>query len=319
MKMKQMKQSMLLLLAAMIWGCAFVAQSTGGEAVGPYSFNGIRSFIGSLVLLPVIALLDKYGDANHKPSTKEEHRQLWLGGICCGSCLFLASTAQQLGLFLGTNAGKAGFITASYILIVPIIGLFLHKKCANHVWVCVFAALLGLYLLCMTSGFTMERGDVFVLSCAFLFSAQIMFVDYFAPKVDCVRLSSIEFLITGLCSLIPMYLKEIRPIGFSAWISLFFDGGVWVALLYAGVLSCGVAYTFQVIGQRELNPTLASLLMSLESVFSVIAGTIILHEHMKPRELMGCLVLFAAIICSQIPADVFRFKKRVRGNAKEAA
>lgn len=293
------------MLAAIIWGCAFVAQQTGGEAVGPYSFNCIRSIIGSIVLLPAIVCLDRMGLSGKKPVTAEQKKELWLGGLACGIFLFLASNMQQLGLYYGTGAGKAGFLTASYILLVPICGLFLHKTCGINVWIAVVMAMAGLYFLCITESLSVQKSDLYVLSCAVLFTGQILCVDHFSPKVDGVRLSCLEFLVTGVLGMIPMTIKEIIPVGFGTWLSNFQAEGAIIALLYAGVLSCGVAYTCQIIGQNGLNPAIASIVMSLESVFSVIAGAIILGERMNGREILGCVILFASILIAQMPMPNF--------------
>lgn len=182
MKSRQIRNSLLLVLTALIWGVAFVAQSTGGDAVGPFSFNGIRSLIGSAVLVPVIFLLDKMGLGSKKPQTKEEKKTLITGGICCGTALFLASSAQQLGITMGTASGKAGFLTACYILLVPILGLFLKKKCGWNIWVGMLITIGGLYLLCMNGSLTFQNSDLMVLLCAFLFAVHILIVDYFPPK-----------------------------------------------------------------------------------------------------------------------------------------
>ena len=192
MKKKQIRNSLLLVLTALVWGIAFVAQSTGGDAIGPYSFNSIRSIIGSLVLIPVIFLLDRINPSGKRPKTNEEKRTLFLGGFCCGTVLFLASTAQQLGIYYGTSAGKAGFLTACYILLVPVFGLFLKKKCGINIWIGIVIAIAGLYLLCMTDSISFQTSDLMVLLCAVLFALHILAVDHFSPLVDGVRMSCIQ-------------------------------------------------------------------------------------------------------------------------------
>jgi len=189
MKKEQIRNSLLLVLTALVWGIAFVAQSTGGDAIGPYSFNSIRSIIGSLVLIPVIFLLDRINPSGKRPKTNEEKRTLFLGGFCCGTILFLASTAQQLGIYYGTSAGKAGFLTACYILLVPVFGLFLKKKCGINIWIGIVIAIAGLYLLCMTDSISFQTSDLMVLLCAVLFALHILVVDHFSPLVDGVRMS----------------------------------------------------------------------------------------------------------------------------------
>lgn len=300
MKSRQIRNSILLVLTAFIWGIAFVAQSEGGNAVGPFTFNGIRSLIGSIVLLPVIALLDRMKLTSKKPVTKAEKKTLLIGGLSCGVLLFLASSAQQLGICLGTPAGKAGFLTACYILLVPVLGLFLKKKCGAKVWVGIAITLVGLYLLCMSETLRLQRSDLLLLACALLFAVHILVIDYFSPRVDGVRMSCIQFFVCGILSLIPMFFSEIRA-GADVWLANLTDPGAWLAILYAGVLSCGVAYTLQIVGQNGINPTVASLLLSLESVFSVLAGWIILKQSLGAKELLGCGLIFIAIILAQLP------------------
>ena len=304
MKSRQIRSSLLLVLTAFIWGTAFVAQSKGGQALGPFSFNCIRSLVGSVVLLPVIRLLDKINPSNKKPKTAAERRLLWIGGLCCGMALFFASSAQQLGLYYGTPAGKAGFLTACYILLVPILGLFLKKKCGWNIWLGMVITIVGLYLLCMTAGaLSFQNSDLFVLLCAFLFAIHILVIDHFSPLVDGVRMSCIQFLVAGVISAFPMFFSEMghSAAGIVAWLSQLQSWDAWVAILYAGVMSSGVAYTLQIIAQNGLNPTLASMIMSLESVFSVLAGWVILGEVLTARQLLGCLLIFIAIIFAQIP------------------
>lgn len=299
---KTTRNQLLLVLTALIWGIAFVAQSEGGDAVGAYSFNCIRSLIGSAVLIPVIFLLDRLGLTSRKPSSPSEKKLLWTGGICCGIILCLASNLQQLGINYGTPAGKAGFLTACYIVLVPILGIFLKKKCPWNVWIGVVITVIGLYLLCINGEFRLQLSDILVLLCALVFSMHILVIDHFSPLVDGVRMSCIQFLVSGLLSAIPMLFTEILPSGFSAWSASFVSVGAWVAILYAGVCSCGIAYTLQIVGQQDVNPTIASLLMSLESVFSVLAGWVILHQKLSVKELCGCLFIFIAVVLAQLPS-----------------
>lgn len=210
----------------------------------------------------------------------------------CGICLFVASSLQQIGIQY-TTAGKAGFITAFYIIFVPVLGIFLHKKAGWKVWLAVVLALVGLYFLCIKEGFSIGRGDIFVFACALVFSIHILVIDYFSPKVDGVKMSCIQFFVCGLLSVPCMFLWENPDIHAIMMAKL--------PILYAGVLSCAVGYTFQIIGQTGMNPTIASLLMSLESTFSVLAGWVILHETLSSREALGCVLMFAAIILAQLP------------------
>ena len=300
MKTGQMKNSLLLLLTAFIWGVAFVAQSVGGDAVGCFTFNGVRSIIGAVVLLPVIFFLDKQkkkelGEEKYLEQ-KGDKKTLLLGGICCGVMLCIASNFQQFGISF-TTVGKAGFITAMYILLVPIFGLFMKKKVGVKVWIGVVLATAGLYMLCMTSeSFSLSKGDFLVLICAVFFTMHILIIDHFSPKVDGVRMSCIQFFVCGVISTIMAFIFETPNVG------AILSG--WLPILYAGVMSCGVAYTLQIVGQKNMDPTVASLILSLESVFSVLAGWVILNQTLSIRELSGCVLMFLAIILAQLPEKV---------------
>ncbi len=295
-----LRQSLLLLLTATIWGVAFVAQSVGMDYVQPFTFNATRNIIGGIVLLPCIAWLNRHRDGGEPASAPTGSRKtLFLGGICCGICLFIASSLQQIGIQY-TTVGKAGFITAMYIVIVPLLGIFVGKKTGLRVWLGVVIAIVGLYLLCMTGDSLMlGRGDILVLLCAVAFSFHILTIDHFAPLADGVQMSCIQFFTCGILSAIGMFLVETPQLSLIL--------AAWAPILYAGVLSCGVAYTVQIIGQRGMNPTVASLILSLESVISVISGWLILHQTLSAVELAGCAVMFVAIILVQLPE-----KKKVR-------
>ena len=287
------KNACMLILTAFIWGTAFVAQSVGMDFLEPFTFNGVRSLIGGIVLLPCIFLIRRInarsGEAEKAEGTRKD---LVLGGILCGLLLFAASSLQQIGIVY-TTAGKAGFITAFYIVIVPVLGIFLHKRIGWKVWAAVVMALAGLYFLCMTEELTVGKGDLYIFLCALIFSAHILVIDHFSPRVDGVKMSCIQFFTCGIVSLIPMF----------AWETPGVDNLLagWMPLLYAGVLSCGVAYTLQVVGQKNVNPAVASLILSLESCFSVLAGWLILGEKLTMREFAGCVLMFAAIILAQLP------------------
>ncbi|MGN0383647.1 MAG: DMT family transporter [Eubacterium sp.] len=302
---KKIRNSTLLVLTALIWGIAFVAQSEGGDAIGPYSFNCIRSIIGSAVLMPVIIVLDKLGLSTKRPKTKDEKRKLLIGGLCCGLPLFFATNLQQLGIYLGTGAGKAGFLTACYILIVPLLGLFFKRKCGWNIWIGVVVTVIGLYQLCMKEGLSVQASDILLVLCAILFAIQIMMVDKYSPVCDGVRLSCIQFMVTGILGLIPTFFIDMKHSveGIIEWAPALMTLDAWIPILYAGIFSCGVAYTLQIIGQDGINPTVASMLMSLESVFSVIAGAVLLHERMSSRELFGCALIFTAIVLAQLPIN----------------
>lgn len=299
------KNVFLLLLTALIWGTAFVAQSEGGDAVGSFSYNCIRSLIGGTVLLPVIAFFDKL-DSSRKPQSKEDRKILLIGGICCGVILCVATNLQQLGIDSGTPAGKAGFLTACYIVLVPIIGIFIGRKCKAIVWVAVALALPGLYLLCMDGeSFELQKCDTFVILCAVMFAMHILVIDYFSPKVDGIRLSCIQFYTCGIITSIPMIATQVKPLsgGLIPWLATLSTWDAWGPLLFGGVMSCGVAYTLQIIAQNGLAPSVASIIMSLESVFSVIAGWIILGEKMSARALLGCGLIFTAVILCNISSS----------------
>ena len=291
MKNLQLRNSLLLLLTATIWGVAFVAQSVGMDYVQPFTFNGIRSIIGGLVLIPCIFLLNRLKSPS-EPIQKSSSRPLLAGGILCGLCLFAASSFQQFGIKY-TTVGKAGFITVCYIVIGPILGLFLKKKCSPLIWVSVLLALVGLYFLCMSGSISLGLGDLLVLIGAFLFSIHILVIDHYSPLADGVQLSCIQFFVCGVLSLICMFLFETPDLSMILM--------AWLPILYAGVLSCGVAYTLQVVGQKNMNPTVASLILSMESCISVLAGWLILGQALSSRELLGCVLMFAAIILAQIP------------------
>lgn len=296
-KKLQLRNSLLLLLTAIIWGVAFVAQSVGMDYVGPFTFNMLRSIIGGIVLIPCIFLLDKIAPKEEKKQTEEERRQgrktLLLGGICCGVLLALAANMQQIGIQY-TTVGRAGFITACYIIIVPILSfLFFRKKCGISIVAAVILALIGLYLLCITDGFAIGKGDLFVMICSFLFSFHILVIDYFSPLVDGVKMSCIQFFVCGIVSGIPALLTETI-----VWENIL---QAWMPILYAGVMSCGVAYTLQIVGQKNMNPTVASLILSMESCISVLAGWMILDQKLTSRELFGCVLMFAAIVLAQLP------------------
>ncbi len=295
--MKQMKNNAMLLLTALIWGCAFVAQSVGMEYVGPFTFNSVRCIMGSIVLIPVIFLMDglkkKSGISEaQRRKDRGDSKTLLTGGICCGVVLAVASSLQQFGIMY-TTVGKAGFITAMYIVLVPILGIFIGKKIKPLIILCVVIAVTGLYFLCMTERLSLGVGDLLVLFCALVFSIHILVIDHFSPLVDGVRMSAIQFLTAGIVCAVPMFIWE-NP-------NLTDILAAWMPVLYAGIMSCGVAYTLQILGQKNADPTVASLLLSLESVFSVLAGWVILGQRLSIKELFGCVLMFAAIILAQLP------------------
>ena len=302
----KLKNAILLFITAAIWGVAFVAQSVGMDYVGPLTFNCVRSLMGGVVLIPLCLFMDRRkhaaenGSAESQAAWAAERKTLITGGICCGLALCLASNFQQFGIQY-TTVGKAGFITACYIVIVPVIGLFFGKKCSPLMALAVVLSLAGLYLLCMTGGNGgINRGDILVLICAFLFSVHIMVIDHFSPMVDGVKMSCIQFFVSGILSGAGMLLFEEPQLGRIL--------EAWMPILYAGIMSCGVAYTLQIVGQKGVNPTVASLILSLESSISVLAGWAILGQQLSSREILGCVLMFGAIILAQIPVGE---KKRI--------
>ena len=298
MKNKEVSSAILLFLAAFIWGVAFVAQSVGMDYVGPFTFNGCRFLLGGLVLTPFALLREKkYQKSNiYKSLTEEEQEKhkktTLLGGLCCGVAICIASSFQQAGM-LYTSVGKAGFITALYIVLVPVMGVFMKKKVSSIVWVGVLLAAVGFYFLCITESFSINYGDVLLFLCAVCFTFHILIIDYFAPKADGVALSCIQFWFSGIVCMGIAIFKELPEI--SAIIA------AAIPILYAGIMSCGVAYTLQIIGQKHMKPAVASLILSLESVISVLAGWVILKEVLTGRQFLGCTLVFAAVILAQIP------------------
>ena len=293
-KGKKIRNIILLFLTALIWGMAFVAQSVSMDYIQPLTFICIRFFIGGLFLLPFIFIMDKKKneDTQQIDKTEANKKTLLAGGIICGIFLFGGSFFQQVGIQY-TNVGKAGFLTAFYIIIVPLLGLFLKKKCPPLTWCGVALSLVGLYFLCMTESLTLQKGDALVFIGAFMFAGQIMAIDYYNPMVDGVRLSCIQFFTAGIIGFVGMILFEQPQL--SAIL------GAAGPILYTGIMSSGVGYTLQIIGQKGIHPAVAALILSLESVFSALSGFLFLHQGMSGRELLGCGLMFLAIILAQMP------------------
>lgn len=291
----QLVGSLLLLICAFIWGSAFVAQTTGAEHVGPFTFICLRSILGGVVLLPVIFIADRLKKKNSKTeeSGKGNRKPLFIGGICCGAALCLASVFQQAGIDKGTDPGKAGFITALYILLVPLSSLFMKKRVRPIIWPCIAASVLALYLLCVTESNSVELSDLLVLICAALYTVHILVIDKVSPHVDGIKLSCIQFFVAAALSLLPAVIYEGVDIQSIV--------AAMPSVAYAGIMSSGVAYTLQILGQQKTEPTLASMIMSLESVFAVLTSMAVLHLAPSPREAVGCVIMFAAIIVAQLP------------------
>ena len=288
----------MLFLAALVWGVAFVAQSEGLNYVGAFTFNTCRFILGGAVLIPCIYFLHGRKDSAwqilSEKEKKEQTRMGIIGGICCGCILCLASCLQQFGI-AQTTVGKAGFITTLYIIIVPFMGLFLKKKIGINIWISAVIAAVGMYFLCITESFSIGAGDRLVLMCSVVFSVHILVIDHFSPKADGLVISCVQLFTAGVIASVLMLLFEHPSV--SAVIA------AAAPILYAGVMSCGIGYTLQVVAQNGVDPTVASLLLSLESVFSVLAGWMLLGQKLSGRELFGCVLVFAAVLLVQIPTE----------------
>lgn len=289
---QQTKGCLTLLLTAMIWGAAFVAQSESMQYIGPFTMQATRFFLAGLVLLPVIFFCDKRGFTQNRPVTREEKKRQLLSGIVCGLFLFGGSSLQQLGL-LHTTVGKSGFITALYIILVPLVGLFLKKRVGLNVWCGVVLSLVGLYFLCMRGAAALNPGDLLTFGCAVFFTFHIVYIDSVCGALDGVRLSCIQFFTCSTISAVLMFALEAPT-----WQSI---AACWLPIGYAGILSGGAGYTLQIIGQRNTPPVLASIIMSLESVFAALFGWLLIGQALSGWELLGCALMFAAIILAQLP------------------
>lgn len=294
---KSIAASLLLTLAAFIWGTAFVAQSKGLEQIGNFTFQAYRSYLAVIVLLPVSVYMYKKDNKNITAEQSQNgtffSKRLVLGGVLCGVAVCLASIVQQYGIML-SGVGKSGFLTTLYILIVPLLGLFFKQKIKPVLWVCIAIALCGMYFLCVGDVGGISVGDLLLILCAFLFAVQIIIIDRFVVEVDPVRLSLVQFAVSAVISTVLMFVFE-QPSAAAL-------KNAWFSVFYAGVLSSGVAFTLQIVAQKDLNPTVASLIMSLESVFAAIAGAVF-GERMSVGEVFGCALVFISIILAQLPID----------------
>ncbi len=295
MKSKFIRQVVFPLLAAMIWGSAFVFQSVSTEFIEPFTFNAARAFVASLFLLGLAFVMKMMRGEKKEVSPKDKktyRKDLMMGGLCCGIFITIASNLQQLGIAY-TTTGKAGFITALYIVVVPLAGIFFGKRVGLSIWVSVALAVAGLYFLCVTEGFSIAAGDFYVFLCAIFFAGQILMVDHFAQKVDGVELSCVQFLVMTVLSGIGMLLFENPD-----WAAIRACLG---SILYVGIFSSGVAYTLQILAQKDANPTVVSVLMSMESVFATLSGAVFLQEVLSGREYAGCALMLCAVVLAQIP------------------
>lgn len=307
------------MLTSFIWGSAFVAQSSGMDYVGPYTYNMARNVLAFLFLIPVIYVIGKKkrvtDDAGSGTGIDEEasveanwksillpDRTTLVGGIYCGLVMAVASSLQQIGITM-TTAGKAGFITALYIILVPLMGVFIGKKIPRIIWFCVVLAMAGFYLLCVKEGFSISKGDILVLFCSVGFSVHIMTIDHFTSKgVDGVKMACIQFAVAAIVMTPVMFLLENPSV--SGLLS------AWMTIAYAGILSSGVGFTLQIVAQKDTDPTTATLIMSLESVFAAVSGCLFLNEVLLPKEILGCILVFVAVILAQVPLPVKSKEKR---------
>ena len=301
----QLKGVLILLVTAIIWGSSFVSQSVGAEAVEPFTFMAVRTLMGAAFLLPFVLIRDKISEAKMTKDElfirKRQNQKTIVYGVLLGIVLAIATNIQQYA-FNYSTAGKIAFVTAMYMFFVPIAGIFMKKRLPLDIWLCVLAGFVGLYFLCFKheESFVVNKGDMLALICAVFFTVQILLIERYAKLCDGIKLSCIEFFTAGLITFILM---------------LIFDHPTWAAikvcapaLLYSGIMSCGIAYTLQIVGQKYCEATIASLLMCMESVFAVLSAAIILGEKLTPREITGCAIMFSAIVISQL-ADAVRAKK----------
>ena len=293
--------TLLLVLTAAIWGSGFVAQIEG-NAFGPFTFSCIRCFIAAAFLALIFKILDIFGKNPRRPHNREERILHWKAGFFCGLALCTAMNLQQLGMFLGTSAGKSGFLTACYIVLVPIVSLFIGKKTSIKTWLCVAITTVGLYLLCIKDGFSLELSDGVSLLCALAFSIHILVIDKFVNRVDPIRVSAIQFLTIGVLTAPLMIVFDMKfPVmDFSTIAAALVNPRAVAGLCFAAFCSSGIAYTLQIVAQDKVKPTIASLTMSLESVFAVLAGWAILGEQLSAREICGCAIMMVAIVFAQI-------------------
>ena len=296
---KQLRANLLLVLTAFIWGVAFVAQDVAADAVPPMYFNGLRMALAALALVPVVCFCDRRlrkGQGEGlvwRQMSRAQKKELLIGGVCCGVMLALGSVFQQMGITLGTGAGKAGFITALYIVLVPLAGIFWRRHIGALVWIAVALSAVGLYFLCMQGSFSIDPGDGMLMLCALSYTGHILVVDHFSRRTDCVKMSCIQFAVTSLICLTGGLLFESL-----SWQAV---RACFIPIAYAGVMSGAMGYTLQIIAQRDAEPTVASLIMSLESVFAVLAGWVILGDVLSLRELLGCVLMMGGIVLAQLP------------------
>ncbi len=286
MKLRTIGANLMLILTALIWGSAFVAQNSAGNILGTFSINFSRYLVGAVALIPVYLVFGKKGD-------KQKTKNSVIGGIFCGFALFAASAFQQLGIIYGKDEGKAGFITVMYVIIVPVIGLLFKKKVGLLTWIAVALAPIGLYFLCIEGSLIPQTADIILFICALIFSVHIMVIDHFSPNADGVLMSCVQFFVTAVLSFICMLIFEPQYVASIP--------NAWLEILYLGIMSSGVGYTLQIIAQKHTNPTVASLLMSLESVFAMVCGAVFSQTIPATRKIIGAVIIFAAVVLTQLP------------------
>lgn len=299
MRLKKIVSPLLLILISALWGGSFVAQTKGGNIVGPFSFGFLRFLVAGVAILPFVNLIDKNNTSADK-NIKRNKKDLILGGLLCG--LFLAGTSafQQLGLSMGTSSGKAGFLTSCNVIFVPLIGLMFKQKVKTNAWIGVGITVLGLYFLCINGEFGVMFSDVLVLICSVMNAARIIAVDRYMNRADTARLACVQFFsASAILGVLSVIFEMESP---ASWWQTVNQSTVWLSLLYAGVLAGAFAFTIQIVAQKNVNATVSSILMSSESVFSVIAGCMIMHETLSIRELFGCVAIFVAIVIAQLPS-----------------
>lgn len=298
--------NLALLTAALVWGVAFVQQEQAAQYVGTFTVNALRSFVAVIALIPLILITSKKSGRPILERTKADRKLLITAGVLCGTFLCISSNIQQFGISLYPSdaaiSARSGFLTALYVIFVPILGLFFKRKVGLNVWLSALVAILGLYLLCGSSGISgIYLGDIVVLCCAVSFSFQILCVDHFISRVDAVKLATLQFLTCGVLSLVLMVVFERPSLESIMQASRY--------ILYLGIMSSGVGYTLQIIGQKYSdNPTVASIIMSLESVFAALGGWVLLNKALAPVEIIGCVVVFAAIVLAQLPTKKEKLK-----------
>ncbi|SEV87236.1 DMT family transporter [[Clostridium] fimetarium] len=288
--MKSKKGELILLLASILWGSCFVFQKMGMDYIGPFTLGAFRFLLGAMTLVPVMVLLDRM--KKRKEIYKGfKDKELYIGGGLCGTALFAAASLQQIGLQY-TTAGKAGFITSLEIVLVAAIFIFITRSVQINVLIGVSLAVIGMYLLCMVEGFYLDKGDTYELIGVVFWAIQILAIDQYSKKVDVIKLSFVQFMTTGILSCVFMFVFE-NP----QWNDIVSGA---VPILYTAIIEVAVAYTLQIIGQRDTRPDIASVILSLESVFAVISGVLILGEIITFREFLGCVFMLAAIIVTQL-------------------